>query len=318
MKQLSKTTQRLLIKVQRYKSSFSYALSKINNNKNRFILFLICIMIYFYFLGASFGNINNQYNSSQTLIHYINIGQGDAILITNNDFNILIDGGSNKYEEQLITYLKKQDISIINFVIATHPHEDHIGSMDAIIKNFKINTFIAPAVTTDDIDFINLIKALKSKNLKINIVEDNFTINLGNEHNLTFLWAGNTTFDNINNNSLVLKYTNKDVSFLFTGDIEKEIESRLQYLTPDLMPSTVLKVAHHGSGSSSTMNFLNIVNPSISIITCGIGNDYGHPHKNTLKNLSDINSKIYRTDINGNIIIKTDGTKLWINSEYSN
>lgn len=318
MKLFNKVSRRLNHKLIKISSRFKFNLWKFEFSRNSFFILILFFSILTFSLGRNFSNFKESFQSNETLIHFINIGQGDAILLNNKNYNILIDSGSNESSDYLISYLKSFNIKKLNYVIATHPHEDHIGAMDDIVNNFHVDTFIAPNITTTDIDFINMVKALNHKNLKINVIEDNLTINLFNDNFLTFLWSGSLPQDNINNNSLVVKYINENISFLFTGDIEKEVEAQLQSIDQALISSDVLKVAHHGSSSSSTLNFLTAVDPNISVITCGIGNNYGHPHKNTLTNLNNINSSVYRTDIQGNIIIKTDGSKLWINTEHDN
>lgn len=287
------------------------------NIKHKFVTLLVLISIIFYFTGYYYSTLGQRFTNNETLIHYIDVGQGDAILIQNKDFNILIDGGPNTSSKFLISYLNSLHIKKLNYIIATHPHEDHIGSLDDIINNFNVNTFIGPKITTPDSDFKSMIEALKNKNLNITTYNQNSVINLSPNNSLSFLWTGSTLDDNINNYSMVVKYNYKDISFLFTGDIEKEIESKLLSSSTNLT-SDVLKVAHHGSNSSSTLNFLNKINPLISIISCGMGNDYGHPHKNTLTTLNSINSSIYRTDLNGTIKVKTDGTSIWISTEHDN
>ncbi len=293
----------------------NYIKLTISNIKHKFIIAVVLVCILFYFAGNYLSNLGQRFDNNETLIHYINVGQGDAILIQNKDFNILIDSGPNTSSEFLISYLNSLHIKKLNYIIATHPHEDHIGAMDDIINNFGVHKFIGPKITTTDTDFKNMIEALKSKNLNISTVTDNLTIKLSNNNSLYFLWTGSTIDDNINNYSMVVQYNHKDISFLFTGDVEKEVETKL-LSSPVNLSSKVLKVSHHGSNSSSTLNFLNEVNPFISIISCGMGNDYGHPHKNTLTTLKDLNSSIYRTDLNGTIKIKTDGTSIWVNTEY--
>ncbi|WP_346885741.1 ComEC/Rec2 family competence protein [Clostridium sp. UBA4395] len=252
---------------------------------------------------------------SETRIHFINVGQGDSILIENNNFNILIDSGPNTAKDTLIFYLKKYKIKKLDYLIASHPHEDHIGSMDDIVNKFYIEEFIMPKVLTTDKNFSNLVNALKSKGLTIRNINDNLKIQLSEDNYIDFLWTGDISDDNLNNHSIVIKYTNKNTSFLFTGDMEEEVENIL-LASKKSLESTVLKVAHHGSKTSSSKGFLSKVNPRIAVISCGMGNDFGHPHKNTLKALENLNSKILRTDINGNIIIKTNNDKLMISTEH--
>ncbi|GAA0771178.1 ComEC/Rec2 family competence protein [Clostridium subterminale] len=284
-------------------------------NSTLFILSII-VFIGFFLLGyISKNNVNPKLKDSETKIHFINVGQGDSILIENNNFNILIDSGPNSTKDTLISYLKKHKIKKLDYVIASHPHEDHIGSMDDIVNKFNIEEFIMPKALTTSKDFSNLIEVLKNKGLTIKNVTDNFKIQLSENSYINFLWTGNISDDNLNNHSIVIKYINKNTSFLFTGDMEDEIENILLSSKKPL-ESTVLKVAHHGSNTSSSKPFLTKVNPKISVISCGMGNDYGHPHKNTLATLKNLHSKILRTDINGNIIIKTNGDGLVISTEF--
>lgn len=312
----NKFSPRIISKFIKFTNYINYIKSFIDNIKHKLLISLFLICIFFYFVGSQLSSLGQSFNNNETIIHYINVGQGDSILIQNKDFNILIDSGSNTSSEFLISYLNSLHIKKLNYIIATHPHEDHIGAMDDIINKFHVYKFIGPKLTTTGSDFKNMIEALNKKNLYISTVTDNSTIKLSNNSSLYFPWTGSTIDDNTNNYSMVVQYNYNDISFLFTGDIEKEVETKLLSSSIDLS-SEVLKVSHHGSNSSSTLNFLNEVNPFISIISCGMGNDYGHPHKNTLTTLKNFNSSIYRTDLNGTIKIKTDGTSIWVNTEYN-
>lgn len=286
--------------------------------RNR-VLFIPCILllITLFLLGYVIrGNLASTLKNSQTKIHFINVGQGDAILIENKNFNILIDSGPNSAKDNIISYLKINGIKKLDYVIASHPHEDHIGSMDDIVNKFDIGEFIMPKVLTTDEDLNNLLKALKNKKLLVKNINSNFKIKLSKDAYIDFLWAGDISDDNLNNHSIVMKYITKNISFLFTGDMEEEIENVL-LASKNPLKSTVLKVAHHGSKTSSSKAFISEIQPQVSVISCGMGNDYGHPNKIILDTLKSINSKILRSDINGNIIIKTNGDKLMIYTEYN-
>lgn len=286
------------------------------SNLNRKILIIPIILFTFCFLIGFIGKKHfiPPLTNYETRIHFINVGQGDCTLIENNDFKILIDSGPNTASEKVISYLKKCNINNLDYVISTHPHEDHIGSMDDIINKFKISKFIMPKATSTEIDYINMMKMLKSKNILVETPNNSTTIQLSPDNLLSFLWVGDTSDENINNSSLVIKYINKNISLLLTGDAEEAVESRLLSKNAPI-DTTLLKVGHHGSYTSSSKEFLRNVSPSISVISCGMGNDFGHPSKATLKSLDEVNSKILRTDINGNIIIKTNGDSLMINTE---
>ncbi|WP_346846303.1 ComEC/Rec2 family competence protein [Clostridium sp. UBA3061] len=285
------------------------------SNRTLFILSIIFFVSFFLLGYTSKNSINTKLKDSETRIHFINVGQGDSILIENNNFNILIDSGPNSAKDTLISYLKKYKIKKLDYLIASHPHEDHIGSMDDIVNNFYIEEFIMLKVLSTDKNFSNLVNALKSKGLTIRNINDDLKIQLSEDNYIDFLWTGDISDDNLNNHSIVIKYINKNTSFLFTGDMEEEVENIL-LASKKSLESTVLKVAHHGSKTSSSKGFLSKVNPRIAVISCGMGNDFGHPHKNTLKALENLNSKILRTDINGNIIIKTNNDKLMISTEH--
>jgi competence protein ComEC len=268
-----------------------------------FKLIKIIISITLSFLFASCNS-----NSNQLIIHFIDVGQGDATLLEFNEKTLLIDSGPNIAEEKISKYLKKNNITTINYLIATHPHEDHIGNIDYILENFKVKNFLAPKVLYESQDFTNMIKKLQAENLKINVISGSTKniINLDASINIDF-FSPNKKYENTNNYSPIIKLTHGNNSFLFTGDAEKEVELSILHKNLD---SDVLKVGHHGSASSSTKEFLDIVTPKISIISCGINNQFNHPHSQTLENLNFQDSLIYRTDEDGTIILASNGKNI--------
>ena len=274
--------------------------------QNLSIIILIIISI---FLLKSLLNFNQaNINPKEMKIHFIDVGQGDSILVQVNYKNLLIDSGSKSEKDKLIKYLKTLNIAQFDYVIATHPHEDHIGNMDYIINNYKIINFYSPKVTSDTPSFENMTEALSRKNLKIKILKANTSsIDLGDNTIFEIFSPNLENYDNLNNYSPIIKITYGDNSFLFTGDAEEDIEREVLSKNFNLK-SDVLKVGHHGSSTSSCMDFLNSVNPSISIISVGKHNTYGHPTKNTLNNLK--NTSLFRTDKNGSIIITSDGKSI--------
>lgn len=265
------------------------------------------ITFYFLIICTVLVSCNTRNNLN---IHFIDIGQGDSSLIQYKNINILIDSGPNDSEEKLIRYLKKYNVKRLDYLIATHPHEDHIGNMDAILDEFDVKKFLAPYVEYESSDFDNMIRELKEKNMTIQPIDASSNkLFLESNTYLEFLHPTNITYENTNNYSLIIKLNHFSHSFLFTGDAELEAELSLLKNNFDLK-SDILKVAHHGSSSSSSLDFLNAVNPSISIISCGINNKFKHPHISTLQNLESINSKIYRTDEDGSLILESDGKKI--------
>ncbi|HDK7175185.1 TPA: MBL fold metallo-hydrolase [Clostridium botulinum] len=271
---------------------------------------LICLSIIFTACSQQSSNAINTSNKSNELkVHYIDVGQGDSILVQTKDKNILIDSGTRKSSDNLINYLKKQHIKKLDYVIATHPHEDHIGGMPKVIDEFEIGNFYAPKKTANTKIFKDMILQLKKKNLKINVAKKGISLDLSNDSSLDFLAPVKDNYENTNDYSAVIKITHGNTKFLFTGDAEKTSERDILNSNVDLS-SNVLKVGHHGSHSSSSKEFLDKVNPKMAIISCGKNNDYGHPHKETMKELKKRNIEIYRTDIDGNILLTSDGENI--------
>lgn len=271
---------------------------------------LICLSIIFTACSQQSSNAINTSNKSNELkVHYIDVGQGDSILVQTKDKNILIDSGTRKSSDNLINYLKKQHIKKLDYVIATHPHEDHIGGMPKVIDEFEIGNFYAPKKTANTKIFKDMILQLKKKNLKINVAKKGISLDLSNDSSLDFLAPVKDNYENTNDYSAVIKITHGNRKFLFTGDAEKTSERDILNSNVDLS-SNVLKVGHHGSHSSSSKEFLDKVNPKMAIISCGKNNDYGHPHKETMKELKKRNIEVYRTDIDGNILLTSDGENI--------
>lgn len=273
---------------------------------NIFILIALLILAK---LSFNFNNYSNTYKNAM-LVHYINVGQGDSILIQVNDKNLLIDSGPESNKNDLLTYLKNLNIDTLDYVIATHPHEDHIGNMHHIINTYNISAFYAPRVTASSKTFEEMIDSLKRKNLKINVIKQGISsIDLGNNTKVTVFSPNHDSYDNLNNYSPIMKIEYKNTSFLFTGDAEEEVESEL-LKNNFLLSSDVLKIGHHGSSTSTSSSFLKAVNPSICVISDGINNNYNHPSPITLKKLKENRCIIYRTDKHGDILLISDGNNI--------
>jgi len=286
-------------------------------NKKLFLISLICIFsIFIFFLSAfiipsNFNNIYtaiNQPESASTLtVHFIDVGQGDSMLIQTPEGNtMLIDGGPNSSGSSLVSYLKNQGITKINLIVSTHPHEDHIGGLISVINNYEVGNIIDSGVAHTTKTYKNYLSAVRSNN--INFVN----WSLGQEFvlgkDVSFVILGPTiSSSDLNNSSIVIKLAYKDSTFLFTGDAESIEEVKIISSGANL-ESDILKVGHHGSDSSSSIKFLNAVSPEIAVNSCGALNSYGHPSDITLKDLAAIGAIIYRTDLTGTIVIESDGT----------
>ena len=242
-------------------------------------------------------------------VSFLDVGQADSILINANNKYMLIDAGNNEDGEKLVMYLKSLGIEKFDYVVGTHAHEDHIGGMDNIIDSFDIGTFYMPDVITTTKTFEDVLDSLEKKNLNFDTPQIGSTFDLG-KAKIETIYVGKDS-KNLNNSSIILKLTYGNVSFLVTGDTESDVEKTL--LNKEI-ESDVLKVAHHGSNTSSSNAFLKKVNPKYAIISVGTGNSYGHPKSVILDRLEKLGTKIYRTDELGTIIVTTDGEKIEVSN----
>ena len=246
-------------------------------------------------------------DSTNLEIHFVDVGQGDCILINQNGSNMLIDAGNNEDGSLLVNYFKELGIKKFDYVIGTHAHEDHIGGLDNIIKNFSIGKFYMPDVITTTKTFEDVLDALLDKNKVFDTPEIGKEFKL-NDLEFKVLYVGKDKTD-LNNTSIILKMTYKNTSYLFMGDATDVVERILVSDGVDLK-SDVLKVGHHGSEYSTIATFLKSVNPRYAIIQVGKDNSYNHPKQITLDKLNKLNIKTYRTDEDGTIILTSDGENI--------
>lgn len=230
-------------------------------------------------------------------VYFFDVGQADSMLIQNNGENMLIDAGNNEDGEMLVNNLKILGIEKIDYLVGTHPHEDHIGGMDDIINSFEIGKIYMPNVSTNTKTFEDVIDATKNKNLQIETPKagDNFTIG---KVSCEVAYVGSDK-ENLNLSSIIIKMKYNNLSYLFTGDTEADVENKI-----DFGKINILKVAHHGSDTSSSEKFVKETAPEVAIISVGKDNSYGHPSVEIIKRYEEVGSKIYRTDEVGNIFIE--------------
>ena len=238
-------------------------------------------------------------------VSFIDVGQADSVLIRNGNYNMLIDAGNNEDGEKLVNYFKSLGIEEFTYVFATHPHEDHIGGMDDIINNFKIDNYYMSNKLSTTKTFMDVLDALDGCNLKYTVPNKGDTLKLG-DANIKVIYPGDDK-SNINDSSIVLKITYGKNSFLLTGDATSNVERKIYN---EDIKSDVLKVAHHGSSYSSTDVFLDRVKPYYAVISVGKNNIYNHPSNKTLEKLNKRNIKVYRTDLDGTIVFISDGDNL--------
>ena len=254
-------------------------------------------------------NSQNSSNQKPLLeVYFLDVGQGDSEILRYGDKTMLIDAGTNASTNVLLSDIKSLGITQFDIVVATHPHEDHIGGLDAVINNFSIGKLYMPRVTTTTKTFSDVLTAIKNKGYTVTAPVPGSTFNLGDVQCMV-LAPNSQKYDDLNNYSIVIKVTYGSTSFLFTGDAQTLSEQEMLGKGFD-MKADVLKVGHHGSDSSTSPQFLKAVSPKYGVIEVGKGNDYGHPHQITLDKLAAANVKVYRTDLNGTILFKSDGSAI--------
>jgi len=260
---------------------------------------------------AASASKETNYDSDQLTVHFIDVGQGDSIFISlPNSETILVDAGGGN-GKKVVDYLNELEISKIDYLIATHPHEDHIGGMPAVIREFEIGKIYMPRTTHTTKAFENLLDAIDENDLRINTAIAKLKFIDEEELTAVFIAPNSDSYVKLNNYSAVLYLEFRDSSFLFMGDTEDQSEHEINKLWADIS-ADVIKIGHHGSDTSTGNLFLSNVKPSIAVISCGKDNSYGHPVKSTLDNLLSIGAEIYRTDVHGSIVISSDGKNLEI------
>ncbi len=242
--------------------------------------------------------------------HFIDIGQGDSSLIKlPNGELALIDGGPRSGRDKLESYLRAAGVDTIDYMIATHPHEDHIGGLPMVLREFNVKSVYMPDRTANTKIFEELLREIDNEGLKIKIAKAGDS--LIDDKNLKFYFVApnSKNYDSTNDYSVVSKIEYGNNSILITGDAEKTSEKEMVKSAYNLK-SDVLRVAHHGSRTSSTIDFLREVDPKYFVISLGKDNDYNHPHKETINKLVDFGGRIYRTDELGDIVFISDGSKI--------
>ena len=296
------------------------------------VMFLIAIVLFF-ILKIDPSLLENikvpEYNlpeatftEGEMSVHYIDVGQGDSILIRmpldegEKYKNILIDAGESGNGKTIINYLESFGIDTLDAIIVTHPHADHIGSMDDIIRHFNIKSFYMPPfpesltpITSsyeDMLDELNL-KGIKIKEVKSGDVLSSLTEGIACAQLSVLAPQKDAVVSDLNNVSLVIKLQFGNVNFLFTGDAENEEYNSIKGKIGKI---DVLKAGHHGASNANGKELIYELMPKYAVISCGKNNDYGHPHDSVLNTFKKIGTEVLRTDLKGTIVIKTDGTKI--------
>jgi len=246
--------------------------------------------------------------ADQLIVHYLDIGRADCILIQEpKGRTVLIDAGNESDSAYIQSYLFNLGIRKIDILIATHPHEDHIGSMDDIVYTFEIGKIYAPKLTRKNNSYSNLMESITKKGYKIDYISAGNHFRLG-DANFQILSPSKLKYNNLNYNSLVTKLNFGDVSFLFMGDAEGKVVNEIMDSGYPLK-SDVIKIGHHGDLVSTPLKLLRAVDPSIAVISTR-SNSYNYPHFSTLSNLNLFNVETHLTAGKGTVVITTDGKKI--------
>lgn len=260
-------------------------------------------------------DINQEAPAGKLTVHYIDVGQGDATLITCGEDAMLIDAGDNSKGTALQSYLLSQDITELDYVIGTHPDADHIGGLDVVITKFDCGTILLTGEEKETKTYDDVVSAIEYRGYKKTLPSPRDTFPLG-DASFTILAPlfGN---EDSNDNSIALLLTYGDTRFYFEGDAGEEEEEQILSSKADV-GADVYKIGHHGSKTSTTDDMLDAVNPAYAVISAGEGNRYGHPHAEVLNKLRSAGIKTFRTDEQGTIVALSDGKNILFNMSPSN
>lgn len=254
-------------------------------------------------------------DEKQLAVSYIDVGQGDATLISKGNFHMLIDAGKNEKGTTVVEYLKNNKISKLDVLVGTHPDSDHIGGMDDVLENIPVDTVYLPEAKKETKTYrdVETVLEQKGKEAQMPEVGKNYTY----DNNVVIRFLGpQKDYKDANDNSFVVQLAYGENRFLFMGDAEEEAEKDILKRSYDL-ECDVLKVGHHGSYTATSDGILQESNPTYAVISCGEGNSYGHPHAEVLSKLEEDDVQIYRTDTMGTIVAVSDGTNVHLSTEKS-
>lgn len=248
---------------------------------------------------------------NDTLVYFLDVGQGDSELIRlKTGQNVLIDTGTGETKDKLANYLHELGVQRIDILIATHPHEDHIGGMQRVVEEFPVGQIYMPKIPDAQVPttsvYEKLLTAIDKKNLKITAPKGGESILSSGDMKLEVFAPNASKYSDLNSYSIVTKLTCGEKSFLFTGDAQSDSEKEMLAKGYDLK-SDVLKCGHHGSSTSTSAAFLKAVNPGAAVISCGVDNDYGHPDAAVVNRLEKAGITIYRTDRQDTVLARCDG-----------
>lgn len=274
------------------------------------ILFIVCIVALL--LSGCGTNSGTVYESAPFEIHFLDVGQADSALVFCDGATMLIDGGNVADSSYLVSYLKKVNVDHLDYVVCTHAHEDHVGGLSGPLNTCTVAQVLAPVTENNTKAFSDFAKYVGKQELEITRPVPGDTLSLGSS--TVSVLGPVRNYDDTNNTSIVFHLVYGETSFLFTGDAEREAEQDILDAGYE-MASTVLKVGHHGSNTSTTYPFLREIMPAYAVILVGAGNSYGHPAEEVMSRLYDAGTTVYRTDRQGTVIAYSDGRNVTFSTE---
>lgn len=280
----------------------------------RYLIVLLAVWMFLFVSACAAAPVSDQTKGQQgskeekLKVHFLDVGQADCILIESEGSFMLVDAGNNEDGDLILKYLKDAGVKKLEYVIGTHPHEDHIGSLDTVIDNFLVGKVILPKISHTTKSFEDVLAAVSNRGLKITQPVAGDTYSIGDAA-FTILAPNKEYGNDLNNWSVGIRLVCEDTAFVMAGDAEEEAEKDICGNGLELK-ADVLKLGHHGSRTSSCEEFLERVDPAYAVISCGQGNDYGHPHKETIEKLERLGIKAFRTDEQGTVVAVSDGKQI--------
>ena len=243
-------------------------------------------------------------------LHFIDVGQGDSTLVEAGGQYLLVDGGERGSEDTIIKYLHRLGVERLDYVVATHPHSDHMGGLAyGVLEAFPVGTVIMPRLSAENTPttqtyekFLDAVAKLAKDGTAAKYARPGDVYPLGGI-SFTILGPLREDGENLNNDSVILRVDGQNAAALFTGDAEKNVEAALVREYGESLQAGLLKAGHHGSKTSSSEDFLQAVQPEAAVISCGAGNSYGHPHPEIVERYEALGIELYRTDIEGTIVL---------------
>ncbi len=250
------------------------------------------------------------YGGGSAEARFFDVGQGDSAMFLWDEGAILIDAGTNASQRELVDYIEDLDVDVIDCAVFTHPHEDHIGGADYVLEAFTVKSVIMPELSTDTVTYASMMECVDEEGCPVYDATPGEVYEFG-DVTLTVL-SPVREYDDANLDSAVVMIEYGETKFLFMGDCEEEAElDAIDKLGSSAFDCDVIKIGHHGSYTSTSEQLLAATTPEIAVISCGKDNEYGHPHRETLGKLDELDIEVYRTDKNGTVVISTDGKNVW-------